>query len=590
MSNLSRQADDITGIASSYARKSDHNQLALEDQHALNRAEAAKHGFIIPDHLLFEDDETSGATTSREGLDAALGAVAQLGRDFAERIYVVDRERLGRFDDPGFQDWVRIEFVRRGVRMVFSRDSNPDYSQGMTAENQAAAVTDRVNAIGTSVERKKIRDRAQRGVGNRLKRGFFPAGFPPYGTVRWLAHVKTKALLCEVPDGVSMHVPEHGFLLRWRDGPDGPYREARRKMFEWVDSEDMSFIGIAKRLEDGGYPATSIQNAYRRRRKPKWQGEGETVGVPALFRPPKWNPSNVRHVMRHPINVGDLIWKRRRGQGLEDAATAAPDSPNPVIVRGVLEDPPISRELWERVQRRLDERAKAVTNRRNRGSVYLLTGRVFCPVCGIVFHGQMGNGVRRYRHPIHVYDGHGGRIPWECPTHGRYIRAEDVEAHVLTAVVNAVTTPEFRQAVEEELVRQTSDAQSARMQERAESIRADTARIQAAMEQAAIELSLATNPIVKETNRKVMNAHAETIERLMAEQAQINTTYSAAVIAQRELAGMLVNAERLIAAMQEATDLRRKTIVRHLVSRIELHCDTHQADIYLRFRIPNLSN
>ncbi|HEV3052505.1 MAG TPA: recombinase family protein [Longimicrobium sp.] len=82
-------------IAASYARKSDSNQQALKDQHAVNAMAASRDGFYIPAHLCFEDDDTSGVTTRRKGWDKMMN-MAESGDPPFERLYAVKMDRVGR--------------------------------------------------------------------------------------------------------------------------------------------------------------------------------------------------------------------------------------------------------------------------------------------------------------------------------------------------------------------------------------------------------------------------------------------------------------------------------------------------------------
>ena len=148
-----------------------------------------------------------------------------------------------------------------------------------------------------------------------------------------------------------------------RDGR-GPHRfeiieeeaEIVRKIFEWYDQGDGTHV-IAKRLEKMGV-------------KSKYQNG--------------WSNTVILRILRQEKYVGDLYQgktytpdplthKKKYNRGEYDMVKITNHHPDQAI---------ISRELWDRVQKRLEENAPPDEVKIKHNNRYWLSGKVFCGICG----------------------------------------------------------------------------------------------------------------------------------------------------------------------------------------------------------------
>jgi len=219
----------VTRYAASYARKSDPNDDGLRTQHKINRRAASSKGYVVPDELLFGDDDTTGVSTSRDDFDALKELVESESTPF-EAVFVRNTSRFGRWNDVGYHDYLRIHFRKNGVKLLFAESPNPDYSKGMTPKVMVESVTQRFEQVHGAQERTDIRKRTMTGSRASVIDGFYPGATPPYATERWLAHKKTRELLRPVPDDIIVSKPGYKFRLCWSS--DEAELEAVRKMFE----------------------------------------------------------------------------------------------------------------------------------------------------------------------------------------------------------------------------------------------------------------------------------------------------------------------------------------------------------------------
>ncbi|HEY0779095.1 MAG TPA: recombinase family protein, partial [Gemmatirosa sp.] len=74
-------------VGASYARKSDRDQEGLDSQHEGNASAAARDDYGVPSEYQFGDDDTSGVTTTRGGLDRLM-ALVESGRAPFDRVYI----------------------------------------------------------------------------------------------------------------------------------------------------------------------------------------------------------------------------------------------------------------------------------------------------------------------------------------------------------------------------------------------------------------------------------------------------------------------------------------------------------------------
>lgn len=132
--------------------------------------------------------------------------------------------------------------------------------------------------------------------------------------------------------------------------------EIVRKIFEWYDKGDGTHV-IAKRLEKMGVKS-KYQNGWsntvilRILRQEKYVGD--------LFQGKTYTPDSLTH-------------KKKYNRGQSSRVNITNHHPDQAI---------ITRELWDRVQKRLEENAPPEEVKIKHNNRYWLSGKVFCGVCG----------------------------------------------------------------------------------------------------------------------------------------------------------------------------------------------------------------
>lgn len=420
LSDLAQMPRVMTTVkrAAAYGRKSDPNEAAVRGQWETCRQRAQDDGYEIPDHpaFLFGDDDTKGRLTSRPEIDRLLDVVRSKRAPF-DRIYVRDLDRLTRADDPRHFAWFCYECERYGVSVCIATDAkHVDYSKG-GSEVQADMVLKSVKASMASEELVVTQRRIRIAVRTRVKEGFYVGATPPFATVRWLATYPGRVPVEPMPQHGGLKRDDHAVILQW----DERKLPAVRFIFENL-AEGKAARAIARALNARGFPTPKIGG--------------------------RWTAERVARIARNPIYMGDYIFGRMRVRDERPvpAASAKLDGFESFLVRGYMPSPPITAELFERVQRVLDGNVDVQQRRMFSRPEFLLTGLLKCASCGRAVHGFTHRGnrhgrYRMYRHgqaTSHAPEQQAGvpaksRKP-QCPYANVYIRAEPVEQQILALV------------------------------------------------------------------------------------------------------------------------------------------------------------
>jgi len=172
-------------------------------------------------------------------------------------------------------------------------------------------------------ERRHTRERVLRGMTARLQQGQWNGGTPPYG-----------------------YTADKGALL-----PDAQEAPVLRQLF-----------------------ATYLATKSLRQTALTLNGKG----IPTK-RGSRWSATSVRQILMNPVYVGKLTWGTRHRDPFTHALTPG----DPVIVDGVHE-PLIAQQTFDRAQAILHDNARPSPRA---GRVYLLSGLVWCGICGARCHG-----------------------------------------------------------------------------------------------------------------------------------------------------------------------------------------------------------
>jgi DNA invertase Pin-like site-specific DNA recombinase len=132
-------------------------------------------------------------------------------------------------------------------------------------------------------------------------------------------------------------------------------------LFESYADADWSICGLQRNLNERGVPAPA--------------------GGP-------WHSTIIRRILTNPVYVGDVVYGRRRCgkfHRMNDEGDISPANGKEQHVEGSIvvrnaHEAIVSRELFDRVQKRLKERREA--KRKPRNASYLLSGMLICGHCG----------------------------------------------------------------------------------------------------------------------------------------------------------------------------------------------------------------
>jgi site-specific DNA recombinase len=268
-----------------------------------------------------------------------------------------------------------------------------------------------VHAERAQAGRQEIAKNVRAGSTQAARRGIWPAGTLPFG-------LRKESRFAVGPDPETAPLVQLIFALR-RQGW-GVGRIARHLNTEVrAKAPEYWHLGARiRRLEaaDGAAQDDRVQERLR-----VWRAQ-------LVTRPFRWQPRTVRLILENPAYCGALHYNRtggerrlhgrlvRRARGQEEWVTIPC---TPLI-------PPAE---WEEAQAVGAERRRLP--RRSTGSRFLLSGRVFCGLCGSPLRGspaRAGAG-RRGGDPLGYYV---CRASTEAGAHpARYVRATDLEQSVL---------------------------------------------------------------------------------------------------------------------------------------------------------------
>lgn len=546
-------------LAASYARKSNRDGEGIAAQHDINRRVAARDGYVIPDYLCFSDDDTSGATTSRKGLDRLIEIIESGNAPF-EAVYVRNRKRLGRWDDPGMHDYLRIHFKRHGVQLRFSEGPNPDYSRGMTPQVMAESIFDRIETIDASTERAEIKRRITTGIRKRIVEGFWPGTTAPYATERWLADLKTKALIQRVEDGVTVRRRECGYKLVWRKD-DGSYR-AVQLIFEWVHLELLGSAEIVKRLEEQGFPPPV--HLRLRSRCPERHDL-------------RWTTAAVNHILRNRIYCGQLVWPAN--SPIETAKLPEDNDLNddtPILYPNFMPDPPVSVERFEAVQEILRAGRRRSTPK-TRAIRPLLSGIVRCIHCEAPWFGHRGT---YYRHAL-PRNRHEGE---HCPHRNRYVRIEAIDSAVLDQILPYLESDSFVEDVERQIDALFGYLDGADAERDLENLRKSLEDVNRQIHRVIRDKAGTENQrLIVHYNHVLKELEAEAVR--LEHQIQTIKAKRAAIAKARQRPAELVNAARnVITVFRQLPIDKRKAVLSDLVAAVRYDPDQRHAAVQLRLR------
>lgn len=550
-----------TNTAAAYGRKSRKDEDAVEAQLDQCARRAAEDGWILHNRPEFRygDDAISGRVLKRPGIDALL-AVVQSGRAPFRRLYIREIDRLARADDPRFASWFEYECKRHGVEVVYVKEhKHVDYADPAASHDVAASyITRAVTAVGARDELARITRRVREGTRRGILDGFPTGRYKPYATERWLVDRYTRAYVERYPDAGVIRRAGHRPQLQWVPALL-PYV---RFVFDALERGD-SQAEVARALAAQGAPPPGVKGY--------------------------WEAADVRRIARDPVYVGDYHYgfdtrpndapvEASRGQA---AAQALVESTEPIYLRGFMADPPIRREQFAAVRRRLDD-AKDVRRRRMASKPgYLLTGLLRCAACGRRLHGHTkplsSGGARHYRHGPPQ-----GAAQAACAHDNRYFPAAVLEAPVDALVGRLVQGDALQRAALAELARLLGAVVTTSHVEAIRAAEADLAKTQASAAQAADNAAAAptedARAILMQTVTRLaaqLSAGRERLVGLRAREAQLRGAEALLPEATRR-------ARLLRQVLAGATPVDRRRVWEALVAGVVLDPATQALEVFVR--------
>lgn len=538
--------------AGSYGRKSDPNEMAVNDQHRTNTTRAAKDGYVMLPECLFSDDATSGLKVSRNGLNQLLELI-QSGQAPFTRLYIRDRDRLARSLDPRFVSWFEYECKRFNVQVCYSTDENHvHFGDRPESHEDVSFILGVIKNMFANKELVATKLRTRRGVRIKLKNGCYVNSEAPFGFSRWLVCDATGAFVAEVPNGRTMRMPGHHYRLRVLDR----HIPAFRFIFDSV-VERKHDAQIARELNELKYPTP---------------GNGP------------WLPKMIREIVTNPLCKGDYIFNRAlEGEPvIYSGIDPEVDLTTPVIHSNFVPEPPISRELWDLANEILAARLTATHGAKASSPRYLLTRLLFCDYCGSGLHGhrqalrKIAGRVMMYRHPPTRVG-----LP-ACPHENRYLHAEPLENAAFEATSRYLESDEMLQLSRTIL----EDLETAARSSDGELSLADAESSYLVAEAAAIS---ANTRAATATSEMEVAIHAATVKQMMAkmvEAGQHVTHLREKAVALAKAAARIPMVETELQVLRDAfcqgAPDDRKRVVSAVIERMDVDLSTDTVRLRVR--------
>tara|TARA_R110002073_G_scaffold1839_3_gene13233 strand:- start:13429 stop:15177 length:1749 start_codon:yes stop_codon:yes gene_type:complete len=409
-----------------YVRRStDRQEESLDQQRAQLEAFAKAQGWQIT--RVFEDDAISGSELERPGLDQLI-ASAQAGE--AEIILTWDRNRLARPKDALDGMLLERRLHESGTRVVYA-------ATGLEADRSFGS--DLLSFVehhqNGDYLRKLSRD-TMRGTASRARQGLWPGGPIPFGFDRLiLDDGKPKRVVRADQEGGQV-VLDAGTERELESLPKGKsHRKQEHEVCTLIPSEKPRVRAARKLFEDYamGVPTRKLCDDLN--------AAGFRTSRGKIF-----TPQTIGPMLENRAYAGDCVYNRRtlskwhrysNGSSVErkDEGVEKRSEEDWIICKDAW-PAIVDRETFDRVQRRRAESRSehGVHHRGNaRKSSYLLTGRIFCGVCGGKLTGHTTTSGKGIKTRYYVCSKHHAGYREECPK--RYtVPAGVVEDHVLNLI------------------------------------------------------------------------------------------------------------------------------------------------------------
>ena len=548
--------DRESRIAAFYGRVSGDDEESIETQLAIAIEVAARDGYIIPEGpaFRFADIRTSGLTRTRNEWSRLLKAIDGPERPLFDRVYVRNRQRLGRWKDPRRFPHYEVRFEDAGVPIRYCEEERHiEFSEGISDADMGIYISNTVDIVRTSRDHTDLVNKFRKRRRQMVLLGFYPFGRAPYGYMFAEVDPDTREVLGYVRRG--RRIRTRGSRLQLVPADDGS-AELVRSIFQWA-GEGMSMLKIGQRL---------IAEAALTPR-------GST----------EWDVSNVGGILRNTLYKGCLIWGRSGHKDLEPVphTQARIEDSQPIRYDGFVAQPLIPAEEFDRIQEILSGRSGRWTHRRACGPKHLLTGRLFCSACGLPINGVAPRGKQNHETVYYIHPEFRKCRPVACEYRHRSVRADALEPLVLAHVRSLLQNPELEAEVRAQMTLLFSPEADS-INHEAQTLAERLQKQELAQERAHTALAQLTSDSAIASIAARLNTIGEQIDKIkhqlkVLEQKKLGR----AAILQKRL-DVFGQADHLLALIDEGSFASRRAVVEHAVASIEYDYATRQATLALK--------
>ena len=404
-------------------RSSDRQEESLSQQRVKLEAFARAKGWKLV--AVYVDDAISGSEMTRPGLSELLDA-AKL-RDDVQFVIAWDRNRLARPKDAVDGMMLERQLLASGKRVVYAatgQESDRSFASGLISYVEHHQNGDYL--------RKLSRD-TTRGIVSRVERGLWPGGPIPFGYDRLIVDQDgtPKRIIRDLDDGSQAIIDPAGGQVVEQLAKGRRHKKQDHESCTLVPSDPARVRAVQRMFADfaAGKPTRTLRDDLKAAGFRTSRGSGFTV-------------QTIIPILENPAYLGQCVYNRRTlskwhrlkdGRSVERQDEGVEKRPESDWVVTVDAWPAIvERDVFDQVQQRRKsskENKRHVWGRSTRVD-YLLTGFMFCGVCGGKLTGFTKTSGKGYRKRYYTCCTHQNGHHDRCPK--RYtVPAQVVEDHIV---------------------------------------------------------------------------------------------------------------------------------------------------------------
>lgn len=406
-----------------YVRRStDRQEESLDQQRSQLDAFAKAKGWELG--IIYEDDAISGSELRRPGLDQ-LRAAAQ---DPAVQVVIAwDRNRLARPKDALDGLLLERELQTAGARVVYAgtgQETDRSFASGLLSYVEHYQNGDYL--------RKLSRD-TMRGSVDRARRGLWAGGPSPFGYDRLILDGDTPKRIVQSREDGGQTVLDAATGVVLDELPKGkPHKKQDHEVATLIPSEPARVRAVQQMFRD------YAEGAPTRKLRDDLNDAGFRTSRGGRF-----TVQTILPILESPAYLGRCVYNRRTlSKWHKYAGGASVERQEETIEKRAEDDWIVCEDAWpaivdaetfERVGRlRAKSRGKHASHYRGNSmkATYLLTGRIFCGVCGGKLTGHTTTSGKGFKTRYYTCSRHQQGHKHECPK--RYtVPADLVESHIL---------------------------------------------------------------------------------------------------------------------------------------------------------------